>query len=414
MALSALVPVALAADDREAQAEFAAGTAHVAAGDYTAALDAFLAARDAGLTGPAVHHNIGVCAWMLGDLDLAESAFLATAGFPAMAPLAHYNLGLVAQQRDEPAAAQAWFELAFAGSGDDAVLRQLAQAQLGAYSPQPESSGAPPGFGPPYGFFSAAAGYDSNVGLVADGELLGVSDLGSPYGELQAVVLLPLPRDFSIRGGFYHLEYFDLPELDQTGAQLELLFSYRLGDWGTQFGAGYNLNRLDGERFDDQRTLMASAYRWLNDEWDARLQLRYADIEGRAPYEGLSGDWGEFSLRLRRHLDQQRWQIEYRFETNDRASPELSPDRHRVDVEWRLPLARRIELTTALGWRRSRYSTPGMSWSERSWIAAAGFAGPLAGAWEWVLRYDWLDNDSSLPEFEYRRNRAFAGLRAAF
>jgi hypothetical protein len=360
-----------------------------------------------------------VCAWSLGRLELAESAFLETARYPAMAALAYYNLGLVHQRRGDDGAAQSWFERALAGSGNDDALRQLAEAQLrGTTSAAaPAAAAAGPGTTAarrPTVFISEAVGYDDNVALVADGELLGVTDLSSPYGELQALADVPLARDLSFQGGAYLVNYTDLSELNQDGLQLDLRFTPRAGAWRAELGGGYGLNRIDGERFADERSLLLGAVRPLGGGWDLRLRLRYADVEGSAPYQGLSGDRGEAALRLRRIMDTQRWRLEYRFEDNDREDAALSPERHRIELEWRHALGRGIEGMLAAGWQRSRYDTSALSWSERRKALGAGLTGPITRHWDWVARYDWTDNSASVPEYEYNRNRVFIGAQAVF
>ena len=407
-----LLPGPATASAEDARDRFKAGTTAAAKGDYATALEAFRAALVAGQSGPAIHYNIGVCAWSLGDLAAAQQAFLATAEFPSMAPLAHYNLGLVAQRRGDVPAARRWFELARSGSASDPTLNRLAADALEALPPDPapapvQSIGAAV-------YVAANVGYDDNVVLLADGDLLGVSDLDSGYGEFQLAALAAIGKDFSLQGGAYLLDYFDLPELDQAGAQMELLYRPQVGAWRLELGAGYSLNQLDGERFEDERGLTAGATRLFGPDWRFRWRLGYIDIEGKAPYEGLTGDRVETRLQLRRYLEAQQWQFEYRFETNDRTDPELSPERHRIDVEWRRDLGRGLQLQAGVGWRHSSYDTPDVSWAERRLIALLGLTGPIAGDWEWVASYDYTDNDASLPEFDYSRNRGFIGVQTTF
>jgi hypothetical protein len=397
----------------DARAQFARGVTAASEGDHAAALAAFLAARDAGLAGPAVHYNIGVSAWALGDLELAASAFLETARHAAMAPLAHYNLGLVSRRRGDLDAARDWFTMALQGASGDLALQQLATDALAAL-PAPAPASATITVPAAAFFLSAGAGYDDNVALLADGDLLGVSELESPYAELQAAVAAPLPAALSLQAGVFLVDYSDLSELDQRGAQVELVYGPRIGAWRLELGAGYSLNQIDGERFEDQRSLLAGATRSLGEDWGLRLRLRYADIDGSKTYAGLTGDRVDAAMRLRRNRGPDRLQAEYRFESNDRASDELSPDRHRIDLEWRRDLGRGLSTTLALGWRHSRYETVDLSWTERRTSVGVGLSGPIRGPWEWALRYDRADNSASPAEFEYDRNRFFAGVQAVF
>ena len=412
----------------QAKAQFAAGAEASREGDFAMALEAFLAAREAGMSGPALHYNIGVCAWELGELERAESAFLVAADAPAMRALAHYNLGLVALRRGDETAAAGWFRSArdpnvSRGEADEKV-QALAAAQLerldaNAFTPDRDraaDSGAADGR--PLVFLAANLGYDDNVALAEDGELLGVSDTGSALAELQFAAVVPLPADLSLEGGGFLLRHADVDEFDQLGAQVDLLYRPGIAGWRTELGVGYGLNQLDGERFEDRRMLLVGASRDLRRGWRLRLRYRYEDIDGREPFEGLTGDRHETSVRLERRLGSQRLRLEYRLEVNDRAAEELSPDRHRLGAEWTWHLPRRMEATAGFDWRYSDYSLSGQpsgeDRSERRGRVSAELRGPLGFGWDWALRYDWTGNSASLEEFDYTRHRVIAGVQAVF
>src|SRR6185436_15202573 len=69
-----LAPVIASAHTPEALRQFEVGKQAVAAQDFASALDAFEAAAAAGMSGPAVHFNIGICAYRLGRWSRATSA----------------------------------------------------------------------------------------------------------------------------------------------------------------------------------------------------------------------------------------------------------------------------------------------------------------------------------------------------
>ena len=135
MLFAFLLPLSVHAASAEASPQFEAGKQAFAAQDYAAALDDFEAAAAAGMSGPAVQFNIGVCAYRVGNWSRAESAFRETARTPAMAALAHYNLGLVALADRKNDEAARWFALAEREAGDEG-LQALATQQL-ARLPQP-------------------------------------------------------------------------------------------------------------------------------------------------------------------------------------------------------------------------------------------------------------------------------------
>jgi hypothetical protein len=399
-----------APDEVRAREHFAAGAQAVQDGDFAAALEAFRAAAAAGLPGPAVHYNIGVSAWELGKLDEAEAAFLLVADYPSMAGLASYNLGLVALRRGDEAVARSWFERARAS--DDEAVRRLASLQLDALAPTaaPERSAVRP----PIMFVTTRAGYDDNVVLVADGEVLGISDTGSSFAEVQLAGLVPLGTMLRIEGSAYVVRYPQLEEFNQSGARVGLLAERDAGAWTTEFGLDYDLNRLDGNRFEDRFGLSATAGRTLSDGWDLRFRYRFEDVTGREPYVSLSGDRQELAIRLRRRADSYGLRLGYRFETNDRASESVSPNRHTLEAEYTRDLPARLQGVLGLAWRHSSYSPAEGAWTERRSLVSAGVRGQLAGRWTWTASYDWTDNDSADPLFDYLRRRVFAGVEAVF
>jgi tetratricopeptide (TPR) repeat protein len=397
-------------DPGQARSYFDAGVAAVSEQDFASALEAFQAAADGGLAGPAVHYNIGVCAWELGDLDRAEAAFLVVAQDPGMAALGAYNLGLVSLRRGDERRAAALFEQTLELS-DDATLRQLARARLSELRPVEPARAARPRL---TAFLAAYAGYDDNVALIGDAELLGVSDTGSALIETQLAAIAPLGHGFRLEGGAYWLQYDQLAEYDQSGLALDLLHRRAMGEWTGEAGLGVAYSRLDGERFEDQRSVVLRAARALAGGWDLRLGYRYDDIDGNQPFTGLSGDRHDASLRLQRYLPGQRLRLEYRLEMNDRESKELSPDRHRVEAEWITAMPAGLQGSIGLAWRDSRYSLDDANWSERRLGASVGLLGQITRHWAWVLRYDWLDNDGSVDEFEYSRQRVVAGIEGLF
>jgi tetratricopeptide (TPR) repeat protein len=144
----------------DAESAFAQGAELFRAEDYAAAIQYFRQARDAGLPGPAVHYNIGVCAYRLGEYAEASAAFEAVTTYYEMAPLAYYNLGLVELERGRSGAAQQWFQRARVTT-DDPQLQAMADRML-----RPASGASLPSRW--YGILLAEAGYDDNVRLLND------------------------------------------------------------------------------------------------------------------------------------------------------------------------------------------------------------------------------------------------------
>lgn len=365
------------------------------------------------MEGPAVHYNIGVSAWQLGRLELAADAFLIVAQQPEMAALAHYNLGLVSLRQDDADAARAWFLRARDGS-DDPALQRLAEAQLDRLVPAAVTATSTPSRAAPRVFVAASLGYDDNVALLADGDVLGATDTASALAETSLGLSIPLGRSFSVEAGGFALRHADAAEFDQSGVQAEFVYRPQAGAWRGEMGAGAGVNWLDGETFEERVGLLLGASRGIATDWRLQLGYRLEDIEGSPPFTGLSGQRHEAGLQLDRRIGVQRIRLGYRLELNDRASEALSADRHRLDAEWQRDLDERLRMVLGAKWRYSHTSMQPASRTERRLELAAGVAGPLPGRWEWFLQYDWTRNDATDALLDYRRHRIMAGFQGLF
>ncbi|MGH8235969.1 MAG: tetratricopeptide repeat protein, partial [Steroidobacteraceae bacterium] len=270
MLFAFLIPIAARAQSAQATHQFEIGKQAVAAQDFAAALDAFEAAAAGGLSGPAVHFNIGVCAYRLGRWSRATAAFREVARTPQMSALAHYNLGLVALgdgNRDEAAR---WFALAEREATDER-LRSLATTQLAQLPPPPERNWVA------YG--SLAAGYDDNVALVSGGDVLGVSGTDDTFAELQLAAAGPLVGPWRFDGSVVLLDYQDLNSFDQLYANAGARYRLPLGDWTGDAALQLSYATLDSEGFENRRMLLLQATRTLTEEWRVRARYRFSDID---------------------------------------------------------------------------------------------------------------------------------------
>jgi tetratricopeptide (TPR) repeat protein len=399
-----LAPAIARAHTAEALQQFEMGKQAVAAQDFASALDAFEAAAAAGMSGPAVHFNIGVCAYRLGRWSRAASAFREVARTPQMAPLAHYNLGLVALgdgKRDE---ATRWFAQAERETTDEA-LRSLATRQLAQLPRPPERNWV--------AFGSLAAGYDDNVALVSGGDVLGVSGTDDTFGQLQIAAAGPLVGPWQFDGGIVLLDYQDLDSFDQLTANAGARYRLPLGDWTGDAALQLSYTTLDSEGFESKRMLLLQATRTLSEEWRLRARYRFSDIDGLDGFQGLDGYRHE--LGVRGVWSRNSWDItvEYRFDSSDYEDESLSFSRHQLGVDVQRDLAENWIVEAGLSFDRSRYDVAANGTEERFELTAAA-SRKLGRTWRVVVRYAYADNQADLPEFNYQRNLVSAGVEAAW
>jgi hypothetical protein len=153
----------------DASALFETGSQAFGRGDFAAALEAFEAARAAGMDTPAILYDLGVIEYKLGDYAAAEDYFRELAArYPAMRELSEYNVGLALTRQSRMLEARRAFE--HASLSGDRKIAALADAMLARIAPEaPASDDAG----------DAAAGESSNEALAAAEAAAGDSGGGS-------------------------------------------------------------------------------------------------------------------------------------------------------------------------------------------------------------------------------------------
>lgn len=390
------------ARDDEAAQRFLLGRNSFEAQDYAGALEAFESAVAAGMSGPAVHFNIGVAAFRLDQYSRAETAFKKVARTPAMAALAHYNLGLVALRRGNSDDAARWFLLAEQEAGDER-LRDLASARLAELPPPPERNWL--------GYSAFGAGYDDNVALVSNSDVLGISGTEDSFAELQLALSAPLARPWRLDAGLALVDYQELDSFDQLGVHGGGYYRLGEGDWTNEVGLQLAYTTLDGEGFENRRTLSLQTSSEFRPDWRLRARYRFNDIDGLNDFRGLSGHRHE--ARLRTDWTPEPWElgIEYRFDVSDYDDEAMSVTRQQLGLDLQCLLPGEWAILFSATRRHSNYDVATNGSEDRTEFALA-ITKTLTTRWQIFLRHAYVDNDADFTEFRYSGNRISAGVEA--
>jgi tetratricopeptide (TPR) repeat protein len=399
-----LVPAIAHSHSAAALQQFDSGKQAFAAQDHATALNAFEGAVAAGMSGPAVHFNIGVCAYKLGRWERAETAFREVARTPEMAALAHYNLGLVALGAGKSDQAARWFGQVGRATSDER-LKSLATARLAQLPSPPERNWL--------AFGSLAAGYDDNVALISGGDVLGVSGTDDTFAELQLAATTPLVGDWRFDGGLVLLDYTDLDSFDQLSINAGARYRMALREWAGEAGLQLTYATLDGNGFENKRMLLLQATRPLPDDWRLRVRYRFSDIDGLGGFDGLDGTRHELGLRGLWRRGSWDVTVDYRFDKSDYADEALSFHRHQLSVDTEFELDANWTLQASLAHDRSSYDLTANGSEDRTEIALA-VNRDFGSQWRAFVRYAYADNQADLPEFDYERNRISAGVEATW
>jgi tetratricopeptide (TPR) repeat protein len=384
-----------------ASASFADGRAAFEREDFAGALAGFESALAAGMSGPAVHYNIGVAAFRLQRYERAKAAFVEVSRTPSMAGLAHYNLGLIAKAQSNTDLAREHFSRAYEESQDEKI-RALARSQL-------DSVVAPVSAVTWAGFGAAGAGYDDNVTLSAGGTAVEVAKESASYVDLLLTGSALLGERWRLDGDVTYLDYFGLDGYDQLGFNIGA--RYRLGfeEWRTDLGAQLGATFLDGNDFEQRQTLFVQSTRTLDDAWFVRLRYRLGFVDGADEFAGLDGLRHDAAARFT--YSDAAWQTSfgYRLEVTDYDSAALSATRHHVFVDSSFALTTRWTLRGSVALRHSEYDDEAVGKEDRI-DTLGGVEYRLDRRWTVVVQYLFANSNADTDVLDYRRNRAFIGV----
>ena len=375
------------------------------------ALELFEASVTAGMSGPAVHYNIGVAAYRLGLTDRAESAFREVARVPGWAPLANYNLALVALARGDRAAAERQFSLAAATAADDR-LRALATSQAVAL----QEPVAPPRAWTIYA--SLAAGHDSNVALLDDAAPVGASGRDDEFAEATLVISGPLQGSWRFDATAVQIAHADLDSLDQSAVVVggARRFGSDLDFPHAEAGLYASYLSLDGEGLEQAATLALQAAAPLPAGWRLRARYRLSRVDGLEAFEGLTGWRNALGTRIDTRRIDWRAGFEYRFEYNDTEAEAFAARWHQLGAElgW-APQDSTWSITFGVAQRRTWYDGEpdediGTGRREDRTTLAAMASVRLGMGLRALARIEHTLNDADLDGFDYDRDRILIGV----
>jgi tetratricopeptide (TPR) repeat protein len=404
-------------------AAFEQGFKAFRAGDYAAALGAFLEARRAGLDTSTLRYNLGATYFRLGRYADAEREFRALARDPAWAALAEYNLGLTALRMERRAEAAEHFRQAYRLSTEPA-LRTLAATAL-------ERMRVALPLARTTVIASFGGGYDSNVTLSPDLPAAGLSDESDVFAEalVAASHLLtgPAGQGLYAQGGAILRKYADVTAYDQAGVQLGIVREFGADAWQASAGASVEHLWVGGDTLQRTALLDLNARRLVGDGRDLRGRYRPAYVRGGGDYRYLDGWQHRASADFGFPLAGALARVGYQLEVDDRADYaqgneffSYSAIRHSLlaSAAWPAVGAWRAEARGEL--RFSRYDDP-YRFADGSVIEreddrygiALRASRPLEGRWRFFVGYDYYRNRSTIDAYDYSRHQLMAGVEAA-
>jgi hypothetical protein len=392
---------------------FEAGITAYRAGDFTEALQLFLAARAQGADSDALLFNLGLTHYRLGDYTAARRTFVELRQRPAMAAVAEYHLGLVAAQVGQMDRASA--HLRAAAAGDSVELRQLALTALERLTDRPSARALA-------AYASFGIGYDNNRNQISELIRIPGPEPESAYVEASGIVQYPLPRltDTDVRASLFRRDYETDDDLDQSVMQLSLRRAWRPGAWRITLAGESDAAFLGGD------TLLAAyglSLEGVRRAGGSTLRLRYrpSDINAGSDYEYLDGQRHRADLSQEFPLGAFQFRAGYEVEANDRRDLAVgqqffsqSPLRHGPFLRVSRTLTPSVALEINSAYRHSRFHGANRFFAgttlqtERrvedliQWSLTAHWR--IGPAWALRLDYRYTENHSSIETYDYSRD----------
>ncbi|UCE88424.1 MAG: tetratricopeptide repeat protein [Pseudomonadota bacterium] len=403
---------------------FEQGVAAFRQRDYDRARQYFELALDAGMTDAALHYNLGVTYYKLGEYELAGQHFLVAGGDPQWAPLAFYNSGLVANKQGNEEAARRWFERALTVAQDTRLQAMAATMldRLGGARPASRWNG----------FAMVNLGYDDNVALSADGEVIVGTGEADQFAELYGQANWEASgklKGLGAYAGLYLLKYKDLDDFDIADLNLAANWGTPVANWYATVEGRFEYLWQGGTSVQRILTLAAESYPTTGVLQPLLLGYELSRIDDEDPaYAPLNGWRHRVLAQYRQQVQRWRLRYGYLFEYNDRQDLDLgtdffseSPVRNALRVRAALPLPGNWQTSARLEYRRSDFRDPdrradGTEATRRDnrWDFTLDLTWIFTRPWELGISYNRTDNSSNFDEFDYTRNLYFIGVARPF
>jgi tetratricopeptide (TPR) repeat protein len=403
--ISLLTGVAIGAD-LPGNNYFSSGIQAFAEGKYEKALELFQAANKVGLNSSELHYNLGVTYYRLKRYPEAGKEFERLSKVPETEPLAHYNLGLIALATGKKADAKNHFKIT-SRTATDEKLRTLADDQLRELVTGKKGSWLS-------GYISLAPGYDDNVYLIADDEVI-VGNVKDYFMEYTGAATLQLSgtreNGLQLKGTAYYQDYLDANEFDFGNLHIGPEFDRKLGRWNTSLAGFVDRSYIDKDLFEQIYTAELRGSREIYRNLDLRLRYQFSYIDAESPYQDLSGNRHRMTAGLRSILWGTDTRLDYTFELNDRDDPDF-PTRHTMALLADRDLSDVWSVGVNASYRYSDYQSSDRE-DKRIWLGAR-----ISRSIPWGFRafgkYDHIRNISSLDESDFSSNVFSIGLERFF
>jgi opacity protein-like surface antigen len=267
------------------------------------------------------------------------------------------------------------------------------------------------------GAFGARLGNDDNIALRDELELPAGVTAESAMSDVFASIQGPWNgrSGFRFDAGAYLVTYFDADDFDQSEFRGGVFYDWRPNDWHVQLGIHASAGTLGGDAFDRKVGMRARFVRYIGGNGAIDLRYTYDDVsDADSLFVGIAGTRQQVDARYRWYSEDHGVQLRYWLETNDRLDPGVSPDRHRIAIDYRYQPGEGIGYEAGIDIRDSDYDELTTPREEDLVTFWATLTYMFRSNWQVVLEYRGSDNDSTDDTFSYNRSLVTLGAMKLF
>ncbi len=406
------------------EVEFSQGVTWFKQGDYAAALNSFVAARQAGMDEPKLDYNLALCSLKLKQYEQARDNFERAAAYKPLQGLAYFNIGLLELDRGDREEAAKWFTQV-RDTASEVKLRVLAEQRLAQME---QANTIETGLVRWDNGYRLHLGYDDNI---EDPALIGTSNKGDTFANAMAYLTRRQGEDDGYRLGVvaFMQHYQTVTVYDLNMLQFTLDKGFVTGEWRNRVGADYEYTTLGGSEYLQTTKLYLSGKFLLSDLDELRLRYRYSNVGAlKQTYDYLAGNRHELELRWTHQRSGLHLQAGYEYELNDRNDyrgttvfSSYSPTRHTIDLRVDKELATYWMLNTRATWRASQFNDPNIlpdsssiKRSDERLMLSLGISHALSDGLDIGFEYKFTENHSNIDTYHYRRNIYTVDLSGTF
>lgn len=397
-----------------AESDYKMGVEAYKVGDTAAAINYFETARKQGMDSLALQYNLASSYYRAGQYAEAKMYFKQLQQSEEMRDLSGYHLGLIAISERDGTLARQHFN-AVVSSGKDKKLVALSEKHLNTLRKKQARWKS---------HVSLNLGHDDNISSVSGDSVLDRADTFYQLFASADLLIAGGRRDgWMADASLYGIEFSETDSNDEYHFSLGLKKAMQFKDWDSSAKLSLSKSTYGGDDFQSITKLDINARKPISKSERLYLRYRAEDIKSdNALYDYLEGTRQRGKFEYRNYSQNNIKQLYYELELNDRGelvtltdSYDYSPTRHTIRGKYTHIINKKWWLIGDLSYRLSDF--PASLTTEREdkqWKLGLSADYHINKTLKLISNYQYIDNASTLDQYNYDKSIIKIGLRKLF